>query len=167
MAPTLLEPICMKKTTFVLMTVFVFMAVSAVLSVPGAVSAGTIRQSHPETLQKAAKFSAPAVEPVTEPATNGKMRPPVFNVWRSIGAMVVVLGALLAMHSFIRKRMGTSAHGGGERRIKILEKLPIDNRRSFMLLKVNAREILVGVGPERIDFLNVFGEGTEKNDPET
>ncbi len=152
-------------------------------------SPGFIRQARKMAFQNSAKqiaFTVASAEefeardagqPADAPAKNhpqsgpasGKGKPEEkssaagFNIWRSIGAMIFVLGALLAIHGFLRKRMGSSANAAGQRRIKILEKLPIDARRSFFLVEVNGKEILVGVGPERIEFLNDVGSGTEKN----
>jgi flagellar biosynthetic protein FliO len=79
-----------------------------------------------------------------------------FNIWRSIGAIVIVLGILLTINSFIRKKMGFNPKTGQQRNIKIIERLAVDTRRSLLLVEVKGKQILVGVAPERIEFLNEF-----------
>lgn len=46
---------------------------------------------------------------------------------------------------------------GSTRRMKVLERLPVDARRSIMLLEVDGESLLLGVSGEQIALLKTLG----------
>jgi flagellar biogenesis protein FliO len=88
-----------------------------------------------------------------------------FDPWRSLGATLMVLGALVALNLYIRKgRLGRFAIGG--RRIKQIERHMIDQKRCLMLIEVDGRQILLGVTPDRIEKV-VELDGVEESDADS
>lgn len=72
-----------------------------------------------------------------------------FSIWRSFGATLCVLGALIALNLYIRKGKFPGAGRAGKR-IKLIEKHALDQKKSLMLFEVDGRTVLVGVGAEGI-----------------
>jgi flagellar biogenesis protein FliO len=82
-----------------------------------------------------------------------------WNVVRSVLALLVILGALVAVNVFLRKRyFGDGSIVRKTRRIRLVERFVIDQRRSLMLVRVDQRELLVGVGPSQFDLLSELPE---------
>ena len=75
------------------------------------------------------------------------------NFWRSMGALLLVLGGLLAASRYFKGRFSGPLKGINVRRIRFIERYAIDQRRSLLLVSVDQRELLVGVGPDRITSL--------------
>ncbi len=75
------------------------------------------------------------------------------NFWRSMGALLLVLGGLLAASRYFKGRFSGPLKGLNVRRIRYIERYAIDQRRSLLLIAVDQRELLVGVGPDRITSL--------------
>lgn len=75
----------------------------------------------------------------------------LLSLLRTLGALGVVLGLLAGALWVIRrydiKLPGRVAAGGG-RRIELIERLPLDARRSVALIRRDGREHLILVGPE-------------------
>ena len=72
-----------------------------------------------------------------------------FSIWRSFGATLCILGALVALNLYIRKGR-FSRMGLGNKRIKFVEKHALDQKKSLMLFEVDGRTVLVGVGGESV-----------------
>ena len=74
-----------------------------------------------------------------------------FSLVRTLGSLGVVLGllggALWAIRRYDIKLPGRVAVGTG-RRIEVIERLPLDARRSVALIRRDGREHLILVGPE-------------------
>ena len=75
------------------------------------------------------------------------------NFWRSMGALLLVLGGLLAASRYFKGRFSGPLKGANARRIRFIERYAIDQRRSLMLIAVDRRELLVALGPDRITTL--------------
>ena len=75
----------------------------------------------------------------------------VLSLLRMLGALGVVLGilagALWAIRRYDIKLPGRVGAGAG-RRIELIERLPLDTRRSVALIRRDGREHLILVGPE-------------------
>jgi len=82
---------------------------------------------------------------------------PKFSVWRSIGAMLVVIGGLLAVNSYVNKRRDSLFLGRNRnKRIVILERTAIDHRRSLLLVEADGQRIVLGLGPDRMETVAVL-----------
>ena len=78
------------------------------------------------------------------------------SLWRSAGATVFVLGLLLGVNYWLKKRGGRL--GGVERsaRLRIVERVAIDNRRGVVLIEVDGERIVASVCADRIEPLAVL-----------
>ncbi len=83
------------------------------------------------------------------------------NVWRSLFSLVLVFGAMGGCFYWVRRQRGFNP--GAERRMKVVERLPVDAKRSVLLLTVDGETLLLGVSGEQITLLKSFGSA-EKND---
>jgi flagellar biogenesis protein FliO len=82
---------------------------------------------------------------------------PRFSVWRSIGAMLLEIGGLLALNSFVTKRRDSLfAIRNRNKRIIVLERTAVDHRRSLLLVEVDGQRIVLGLGPDRMDTVAVL-----------
>lgn len=70
-----------------------------------------------------------------------------------MGALLLVLAALLGVSRFVRSRGITALGVRADRRVRVLEKLPVDQRRCLMLVAVDDEELLLGVGADGITSL--------------
>jgi flagellar protein FliO/FliZ len=70
---------------------------------------------------------------------------------RSILSLILVLGCMLAAYWWLRKKSGS--YSCLKRRMRVIERLPIDARRSLMLVEVDGRELMLGVTNEQISTL--------------
>ncbi|NCC51711.1 MAG: hypothetical protein EOM20_10900 [Spartobacteria bacterium] len=84
----------------------------------------------------------------------GKKSAADVNVWRSLGAFIFVLGGLFAANRWLRKRsLGVVGRTGQRRRLRMIERFAIDQKRSLMLVAVDDRELLLGIGSDHITNL--------------
>lgn len=81
-----------------------------------------------------------------------------FSIWRSFGATLCILGALVALNLYIRKGR-FSRIGLGQKRIKFVEKHALDQKKSLMLFEVDGRTVLVGVGGESVSRIMELDDG--------
>lgn len=76
------------------------------------------------------------------------------DVWRPLVSLVVVLGLMYGVLYWLRRRGGIQ--GGGSRRMRVIERMPIDSRRHVLLVQVDDRELVLGVTNEKITTLHVL-----------
>ncbi len=88
-----------------------------------------------------------------------------FSIWRPIGSILIIVAALLLAHSFLRKRLGFKGSGDQESLINIIEKKAIDHKRSLLLVEVEGRKALLGVGPEKVESLATLGSEKDGGSP--
>jgi flagellar biosynthetic protein FliO len=89
------------------------------------------------------------------------------KTWRSIGALVFVLGGLFAVNGWMRKRrFGWGGNIGTQRRMRLLERFALDQKRSLLLVTVDDREMLLGVGNDSITLLRELTGTTASAEPE-
>src|SRR3989339_1202577 len=82
---------------------------------------------------------------------------PKFSVWRSLGAMLVVIGGLLAVNSYLNKRRDSLFRVRSKnKRIVILERAAIDHRRSLLLVEADGQRIVLGLSPDRMEPVAVL-----------
>lgn len=71
------------------------------------------------------------------------------QILQALAALIFVL-ALMGALAFFLKRLGfdsTGAFSGKERRLKIVETLPLDGRRKLVIVACDKKEHLVLLGP--------------------
>lgn len=120
----------------------------AILSVAVALAAPAARAA-------ADKESTP-LDSVLRSKSAQKAPPPVsgLQMWKSLGASVAIIGGLFALSVYLKKRFnGQVAVKGKARRIRLVERCGLDTRRSLLLVQVDEREYLLGVGPQDISCL--------------
>jgi len=92
---------------------------------------------------------------------------PGFSVWRSIGAMLVVIGGLLAVNAwFTKRRTGLFANRDRNKRIVVLERTAIDHRRSLVLVEADGQRILLGLAPDRMETVAVLSGKADERVPD-
>lgn len=72
---------------------------------------------------------------------------------RALGSLVLILGMMGAVYYWLRRRGGVP--GVSARRMKVVERMALDARRSLLLVRVDDREVLLGLGHEQITLLQV------------
>lgn len=75
------------------------------------------------------------------------------QVLKSIGTVVAVLGVLLGLNLYIRRRSVQWKVSGG-RQIRLVEQLSLDARRRLILLEVGGRGVLLAVTPQQVTSLS-------------
>ncbi|MBN2703267.1 MAG: flagellar biosynthetic protein FliO [Pontiellaceae bacterium] len=72
-----------------------------------------------------------------------------FEVFRMLFSLVLVLGGMVGAYVWLKRRGGVMP-GSSERRMRVVERLSLDTRRSILLVKIDDEEILVGVGNDTV-----------------
>lgn len=86
----------------------------------------------------------------------------VWSLLRMLGALSVVLGGLMGALWCVRrydltlprKWLERLGNAGPEKRLRVVERLAIDQRRSVVLLRRDDREFSVMIGPEGVVVLD-------------
>jgi len=99
--------------------------------------------------KKAPAFTLP--DGSTMPAREHKV-----SLWRSILAAVFVIGVLLALNLYLRRRNPVFSGLRSKHQIQVVDRHVVDHRRSLVLLEVEGRRILVGMGPERMESIDAW-----------
>jgi len=73
-----------------------------------------------------------------------------FNMWRSVGALLIILGGLFLVMKFMQGRFGGRIGYASSGRMKVEERLTIDHRRQLVLVSVGKRELILAVTPTHI-----------------
>lgn len=71
---------------------------------------------------------------------------------RVIWGMLVVLGIMLLLYAFVRKRFSLYTGSPGQR-IKVIEMKTLMQKKSLCLIEVNGDEYLLGISADRIDHI--------------
>ena len=66
------------------------------------------------------------------------------DVIRTVLSLLLVLGMMAAAYVWLKRRGNMSS--SSDRRMRIVERLSIDAKRSILLLEVDGEEIVVGMG---------------------
>ncbi|MFH0880419.1 MAG: flagellar biosynthetic protein FliO [Lentisphaerota bacterium] len=72
---------------------------------------------------------------------------------RSTIALVLIVGGLIGVNWFLKNRATGILGNKLARRMKLIEKFSIDQKRSLLLISLDGREILLGVGGDTIQHL--------------
>lgn len=80
-------------------------------------------------------------------------------VLRSLFSLVLVIGMMVAVFVWLKRR--GSVPGVANRRMRVVERLAVDTRRSILLIEVDGRELLVGVGNDTLSPLQTLERGGE------
>ena len=96
------------------------------------------------------RVSEPVLDEKTAfPAVSGRS----MNMWRSLGALLIVLGGLIVANKWLQRRIsGRSGASGGVsgRRMVIQERLALDHKRQLVLVTVGRRELVLALGPNEM-----------------
>lgn len=76
-----------------------------------------------------------------------------FSTLRSLGSLLVVLGCLLLLTWFLKKRAWGASIIRSQRRMQIIEKLGVGQRQYLALVRIDGEDMLIGISPERITEL--------------
>lgn len=76
---------------------------------------------------------------------------------KALGALVLVLGLILLLYALSRKGFGfmPNAKGGD---IEVLEMRSLGPKKGLCLVRVKGREVLLGLGTDRVEFLCSIGD---------
>jgi flagellar protein FliO/FliZ len=66
---------------------------------------------------------------------------------RLVAALVLVVGLMLGLNFFMRRIQGNAIRTGSQRRLNVVETMPLDSRRRLVLIRRDDREHLVILGP--------------------
>lgn len=91
---------------------------------------------------------------------------PLGSGLRLLGALGMILGLILLLYAGSRRglRWLPKARGGA---IRIVETRPLGPKKSLCLIEVRGRELLLGIGAERVELLCQLGETAPLNFDET
>ncbi|HET9369349.1 MAG TPA: flagellar biosynthetic protein FliO [Vicinamibacterales bacterium] len=71
-------------------------------------------------------------------------------VWRTVGALVVVLGLLFGLAYLFKKGLLTRRHVRG---LSVEGALALGDRRSLVIVTVEGRRLLLGLGPGHVSLV--------------
>lgn len=85
------------------------------------------------------------------------------SIWRSLVSLLAVFGAMWAGYRWVRRTRGIAAPS--ERRMKVIERLPLDTKRSLLLLRIDEESVVLGVSGEQISLLKTIeqAESVDEN----
>lgn len=91
---------------------------------------------------------------------------PLGSGLRLLGALGMILGLILLLYAASRRglRWLPKARGGA---IRIIETRPLGPKKSLCLIEVRGRELLLGIGAERVELLCQLGESAPLNFDQT
>lgn len=96
------------------------------------------------------RVSEPVLDEKTAfPAVSGRS----MNMWRSLGALLIVLGGLIVANKWLQRRIsGRSGASGGVsgRRMAVQERLALDHKRQLVLVTVGRRELVLALSPSEV-----------------
>lgn len=78
---------------------------------------------------------------------------------RTVLSLVIVLGMMLAVYYWLKRRGNMPS--ASQRRMRVLERVSLDSRRSIVLLRIDDEEIVVGVGNDSISHLKIISKGDD------
>jgi flagellar biogenesis protein FliO len=87
-----------------------------------------------------------------------RLAPPVkpeLSIWRSLGSLLIVLGGLFAVTWYLKKRVAQTAGSTGGKRMEIIQRLSLGNHQYAALLRVDGKDIILGISPTQITHLGL------------
>ncbi len=79
------------------------------------------------------------------------------EIFRMLVSLVVVIGLMAVVYYWLKRR--GNMPGIGQRRMRVIERLPVDTRRSVLLVEVDGQEMLIGVGNDAITPIKTLSQG--------
>ncbi len=86
------------------------------------------------------------------------------SLWRSAGATVFVLGLLMGVNYWLKKRGGRLTGGVKSERMRIVERVAVDHRRSILLIEVDGERIVASACADRIEPLAVLPSNSRRRE---
>ncbi len=90
-----------------------------------------------------------------EAAPAGRQRPAAL---RSIGALALMIGALMMTHHWMRRRFATAQPIVGSR-MKVLSRLRLGARQELVVIEWDGDQVMLGIGPTFMHPLHTRREG--------
>ncbi|QBG47392.1 flagellar biosynthetic protein FliO [Verrucomicrobia bacterium S94] len=84
------------------------------------------------------------------------------EIIRMLVSLFIVLATMYGVYYWLKRR-GT-VPGAAQRRLRVIERLPIDTRRSILLLEIDGEEMLVGVGSDTISPISKLEKEVAKDE---
>ncbi len=97
-------------------------------------------------------FSTQLLSPANSFAANIISGDDAANYFRVIWGLLVVLGIILILYGFLKKRFSLLSAGGSQN-IKIVEIKPLMGKKSLCLINVRGQEHLLGISGDRITHI--------------
>ncbi|OGV45781.1 MAG: hypothetical protein A2X46_09660 [Lentisphaerae bacterium GWF2_57_35] len=72
-------------------------------------------------------------------------------------ALALVLGGLTGVNWYLKNRGSHLLGAKAARRLRVIERLAIDQKRCLLLVSLDGRELLVGVGNDQLSVLQGLG----------
>ena len=88
------------------------------------------------------------------------------NYFQMIWGLLVVLGIILVLYGFVRKRFSLLATSSGGK-IKILEIKPMMGKKALCLVEVKGQEYLLGISGETISHIATLTPGAKTSFAQT
>ena len=83
-------------------------------------------------------------------------RPPDWSLFRSIAAVVLTLGGLVAVNRFLRRRMRRTATDDDGEDMRVIGALPLDHQRRLLLVAVEGKRALLCSGRDGVTSIATF-----------
>jgi flagellar protein FliO/FliZ len=100
---------------------------------------------------------APPVVPLESPPGVGADSDPFFSLLLTLLAfLVVIVAAWLGTRWLVRRLYGPGAAGQG--RVKVLERIPLEPRRTLYLVQAGEKRLLLGATDQQIRVLGEFAK---------
>ncbi len=76
----------------------------------------------------------------------------LFSMFKGLAICILLLFALI----WVLKKIKSPIVSGQGKKLKIIERLPVSARSSLLLVEVNKKQILVGVGPDNVNLVSDY-----------
>jgi flagellar protein FliO/FliZ len=76
-----------------------------------------------------------------------------------LGSLALVIALLVALLWALRKLQGKMNSQNAGRRLQIIESLSVGTRQKVALIRVGAREVLIGISPTQINGIASWPDG--------
>ena len=98
------------------------------------------------------------------PSGLGKSSESGASLWRSAGATVFVLGLLFGVNHWLRKRGGRFTGAHKNERLRIVERVALDHRRSIILIEADGERIVASACADHIESLALLPSKSAKTE---
>jgi flagellar protein FliO/FliZ len=79
------------------------------------------------------------------------------EIFRMLISLALVIGLVFVAYYWLKRR--GNMPGLGQKRMRVVERLAVDTRRSILLVEVDGQEMLIGVGNDTISPIKTLKQG--------